>query len=466
MTSSTGSLRRTTTSGVTQNYQYVYDRWGNRPQQNALNGGLSPQFSFNTTTNQINSGGYAYDAAGNMTSDSFHNYTYDGEGEITQVDGGSTATYAYDALYHRVSFVVSGVTTDFVFNPAGQRTSTEDVTHGWEIEGQTYWGASPVVFAEASAAHFQHQDWLETERMRTTYNGGVEGTFGSLPFGDGFSTLSGNDNDPYHFAGLDHDYGSNTEHAQFRQYSSTQGRWLRPDPYSGSYDFSNPQSFNRYVYALNKPLTYTDPSGLDAISCFNYGVGCDDMGGGGGDVGSGGDGVGGNDPCQGNYNNCVSVNGGDPNSCDMSDPLCQWTSGLGPGVSVGGGTAPNTGTIRPMSRLDCASYRADKELSIASMTSGSSPDNPVVQAFLGNSFSGVVNLVTSNENPLKNLLTGGWNPGIPGVPSPEIGGYALDGGLTGVATKAVLGGATDLFALPKLAYDAATFLGAAAFLCR
>jgi hypothetical protein len=128
--------------------------------------------------------------------------------------------------------------------------------------------------------------------------------------------------------------------------------------------------------------------------------------------------------------------------------------------------APNTGTIRPLSRLECASYRADKELSIASMTSGSSPDNPVVQAFLGNSISGVVNLFTTNENPLTNLVTGGWNPGVPGVPAPEVGGYALDGGLTGVVTKGVLGGATDLFALPKLAYDTATFLGAAAFLCR
>ncbi|HEX3942411.1 MAG TPA: hypothetical protein VHX11_13075 [Acidobacteriaceae bacterium] len=35
------------------------------------------------------------------------------------------------------------------------------------------------------------------------------------------------------------------------------------DPYSGSYDFSNPQSLNRYSYAMNNPLTFTDPSGLD-----------------------------------------------------------------------------------------------------------------------------------------------------------------------------------------------------------
>jgi hypothetical protein len=53
-----------------------------------------------------------------------------------------------------------------------------------------------------------------------------------------------------------------------------------------------------------------------------------------------------------------------------------------------------------------------------------------------------------------------------GVAAPEAGGFALDGGLTGVMTKGLLGGATNLFALPKLAYDTATFLGAAAFLCQ
>ena len=105
-------------------------------------------------------------------------------------------------------------------------------------------------------------DWLGTERLRTSYNGTTEGGFFSLPFGDALSA-SGTDGDAYHLAGLDHDSESNTDHAQFRQYSPTQGRWLSPDPYSGSYDLTNPQSFNRYAYVLNSPLAAYDPSGLD-----------------------------------------------------------------------------------------------------------------------------------------------------------------------------------------------------------
>jgi hypothetical protein len=53
------------------------------------------------------------------------------------------------------------------------------------------------------------------------------------------------------------------DHAQFRQYSNMQDRWMSPDPYEGSYDVTNPQSFNRYVYVGNNPLGLTDPSGLD-----------------------------------------------------------------------------------------------------------------------------------------------------------------------------------------------------------
>jgi hypothetical protein len=37
---------------------------------------------------------------------------------------------------------------------------------------------------------------------------------------------------------------------------------MSPDPYYGSYDFSNPQSFNRYAYVENDPLSYIDPIGL------------------------------------------------------------------------------------------------------------------------------------------------------------------------------------------------------------
>ena len=90
----------------------------------------------------------------------------------------------------------------------------------------------------------------------------VEGSYNSLPFGDTYVS-TGTDDDPYHFAGQDQDSESGTQHVQFRQYSSAQGRWLSPDPYDGSYDLNNPQSLNRYAYVLNNPSTLVDPQGLE-----------------------------------------------------------------------------------------------------------------------------------------------------------------------------------------------------------
>jgi RHS repeat-associated protein len=134
-----------------------------------------------------------------------------------------------------------------------------------ELQEEYYVGNQRVAYFANNMLHFQHQDWTGTERMRTAFNGAVEGTFTSMPFGDAFGTLSGIDGDPYHYALLDHDYSSDTDHAQFRQYSSTPGRWMSPDPYSGSYHMRNPQSFNRYSYALNNPMSLVDPSGLYCV---------------------------------------------------------------------------------------------------------------------------------------------------------------------------------------------------------
>ena len=191
---------------------------------------------------------------------------HDAEGNVTAVDGGTTATYTYDALNHRVRTVVGTTATEYVFNAAGQRVSEWNGSNYAQLKGHYYWGSKPVAYyttanAGAAATHFEHQDWMGTERVRTTYNGAVEGTYTSLPYGDN-SAASGTDTDANHYAMLDHDSESGTDHAQFRQYGNTQGRFMSPDPYDGSYDASNPQSFNRYTYAMNSPVNGIDPSGL------------------------------------------------------------------------------------------------------------------------------------------------------------------------------------------------------------
>ncbi|MBS1798188.1 MAG: hypothetical protein JSS95_00015 [Acidobacteria bacterium] len=236
--------------------------YGNRVSQSITqdsNGsGPTTSYAINTANNQIS--GIQYDAAGNMMSDGLtHTYVYDAEGNVIQVD--NNIHYYYNAFNQRVRAENGSSSTEYVYNILGQRVSVWDGSTRSEISGQYYWGNSPVAFYQGGAIHFQHQNWMGTERSRTDRNGAVEGTYQSLPFGDGFSA-SGSDNDAYHFAALDRD-ADDTHHAQFRQYSSTQGRWMSPDPYDGSYDVFSPQSLNRYSYVGNRPLTELDPLGLN-----------------------------------------------------------------------------------------------------------------------------------------------------------------------------------------------------------
>jgi RHS repeat-associated protein len=257
----------TLAAGTGPTFSWSYDRYGNRLSQTVTSGsGLSPSLTYNPATNHITS--YVYDAAGNVTNNGFHTYTYDADGNVTAVDGGA-AQYVYNALNQRVQAATIGGVRNFVFNQSGQRASEWDGNTHAPLKGHYYWGSRPLAYYDTTTTHFEYQDWQGTERMRASSSGAPEGKFASTPFGDSQSTLSGADTDAYHYAGLDYDSETSTDHAQFRQYSPVQGNWLSPDPYAGSYDFSNPQSLNRYAYVLNNPVALNDPSGLEETSGCN-----------------------------------------------------------------------------------------------------------------------------------------------------------------------------------------------------
>ncbi len=89
-----------TSNAVVNGLGWNYDRYGNRWQQNVTAGsGVGNSLNFDTATNQAASL-LAYDAAGNVTNDTFHAYVYDAENRIANVDG--AMSYIYDAEGRRV----------------------------------------------------------------------------------------------------------------------------------------------------------------------------------------------------------------------------------------------------------------------------------------------------------------------------------------------------------------------------
>lgn len=368
-------------------YVYTYDRFGNRWSQTG--GSQSFIDSFTTTTNQLTDAGY--DAAGNMIQDPAgssprHTYGYDADGLLYSVDGNSTALYDYDSLGQRTRRQASYGTFQDVFDAFGRRVSEFSSANAF-AEANINTDSGPIAYRTSGTTIFEHKNWIGTERLRTSYNGSVQSQITNLPFGDGYTSTAGQGDDS-DFAELNRDQEINSEQALFREYSSTQGRWFSPDPYSGSYDITNPQSFNRYTYALNNPISSADPSGLDdgcggstdvikmhgqahAYDCPGGGEG---GGGGGGDGGDGnGGGASGNTPCDPAIETCVN-SGPITDPGDPTDPIGIIGTGYpssGIGGGGGGGTvvAPNNPT-QPgkQSKSACNAQRVANAIPGATLT--------------------------------------------------------------------------------------------------
>jgi RHS repeat-associated protein len=118
-------------------------------------------------------------------------------------------------------------------------------------------------------------DHLGTPRMIFDASGKLENMtrHDYLPFGEelfaptGGRTAamgySGSDGLRQQFTTKERDVETGLDYFLARYYSSTQGRFILPDPLLSSGKVAEPQSWNRYNYCSNNPLNIIDPTGLD-----------------------------------------------------------------------------------------------------------------------------------------------------------------------------------------------------------
>jgi len=110
---------------------------------------------------------------------------------------------------------------------------------------------------------FYVSDHLATPRFATDASAVAvaQGSRKYWPFGE--PAVADVTNQRHRFAAMERDAESNSryyDHA--RSHDFTMGRFLSPDKVGGR--VANPQSWNRYTYALNNPLKYVDPDGHQA----------------------------------------------------------------------------------------------------------------------------------------------------------------------------------------------------------
>jgi RHS repeat-associated protein len=172
--------------------------------------------------------------------------------------------------------VVGAVTTVFVYNILGQLIA----------EYQT--PDQPVV-GEGGTSYLT-TDHLGSTRVVTNAQGQVKARYDYLAYGEEIPSgvggrtagmgYGGADATRQKFTQKERDSESGLDYFLARYYSSTQGRFTSIDPHNiviethYAHDeqqareqfisyLSNPQRWNRYPYALNNALLYTDPDGKD-----------------------------------------------------------------------------------------------------------------------------------------------------------------------------------------------------------
>jgi RHS repeat-associated protein len=222
------------------------------------------------TSNRFQDAGYTYDAAGNLAHTnlgvSISDYGFDAASRVFRFNpnpgDNPAAYYSYDANGNRVrkDTAGSGYTEYQYVN--GQVLAEKHSDGTWS--DYIYANGQKIAKADTSDSAFYYVlDQVGSTRMIVNGTGSPVEQDDYYPFGQKLNNDPSAAQNNYLFAGLERDGETGLDHATFRQYSSTIGRWMSPDPYLGSYDFANPQSFNRYSYVSNTPLTAIDPSGLD-----------------------------------------------------------------------------------------------------------------------------------------------------------------------------------------------------------
>jgi RHS repeat-associated protein len=308
-----------TTSTVTDDFLYTYDRNDNRlTRNNGLNSSFNEQYGYDNL-NQLTSGSrgshtqsWGLDAVGNwssFTSDSStQTRNHNVQNEITSISGATTPTYdnngntttdqtgntyTYDA-WNRLVKAVSGTNSVAYTVDAGNRRITTALNGGtvtdfyyssaWRVLEEQVSGSmtaqyvwSPVYFDAlverdtSSQRLYAQQDanWNVTAIVDAT--GAVQERYAYDPYG---KPTDGNGNAAvltptwgsratslfawiYLHQGARYETTSGLYNFRNRDYSPTLGRWMQQDPVG-----YNAGDQNLYRYEGNNPTVSTDPSGL------------------------------------------------------------------------------------------------------------------------------------------------------------------------------------------------------------
>jgi RHS repeat-associated protein len=278
-------------SGFTGTQQYSYDSFGNLQMPAPTNdfrcvgrfGSIdcSQPLTIEPLTNHIKSNQTGYDDAGNVTAmDGSFAYQYDPVGMMARQTGdGADRSYIYTASDERIA-VYSAAQWEWSVRDLNGKvlrelTSTDGLSGGfaatnWSWREDSIYRQSLLLASESAAGrrHF-HLDHLGSPRLITDDGGRRVGVHSYLPFGGELDlSLRETPLERHQFTGHERDDTASVHSLDYmhaRYYGAAVGRFFSSDPVLG--EPSRPQTWNRYSYATNNPVSWIDPKGMYETNC-------------------------------------------------------------------------------------------------------------------------------------------------------------------------------------------------------
>jgi RHS repeat-associated protein len=241
---------------------FAYDQVGNR-----------------TSWTGSSSGSGSYDAGMELTSDGTYDYTYDAEGRLTQrrdrgtggitrytwsdagqltsitSPGGATSTYRYDAFGRRLEVNDNGAIRRFVYSGWNLRNEFDGAN---ALRATFVAGLFPDSVYEIVRDGIRYYPLFDGVGSVTTLTDGSGTAVGRVRYSAfGVPQSSGVTENAVSFTGHQFDAATGLFYARARYYDPALGRFLSQDP---------EWAVNPYVYALDAPLEFTDPTGRAALT--------------------------------------------------------------------------------------------------------------------------------------------------------------------------------------------------------
>jgi RHS repeat-associated protein len=246
-------------------YEYSYDATGNRLSQRKTQGETTTVTTYAydaadqlTTVNGVS---YQHDENGNRIDDGSHSYTYDAENRLLSVQdkksGETLASFTYRADGMRKTMTTASGTITFHYDE-NNNVAYETDENNQMIASYTFEGDHPVSMVRDGKTYYYQLNGHGDVIALTDSSGTKVVTYEYDPYG-ALLRKTGSVENPYLYAGYRYDAATGFYYLQSRYYDPQVGRFLTRDTFEGGPTI--PLSLNKYAYAHNNPIMYTDKKG-------------------------------------------------------------------------------------------------------------------------------------------------------------------------------------------------------------